>query len=85
MFERSLLLTVAVPATQPLVFSKVTFFNALQLLNAYEPMLVTVEGIVISVSEVHPEKAFDSIVVRSVGSITLVKDTQSAKVYTPIL
>ena len=84
-FERSLLLIVAVPATQPLVFSKVTFFNAPQSLNAYEPMLVTVEGIVISASEVHPEKAFDSIVVSAVGSTIFVKDAQSAKVYTPML
>ena len=48
---------VEVLTFQPTVFSKITLVRLLQLRNAEEPMEVTLDGIVMLVRLLQPEKA----------------------------
>jgi hypothetical protein len=61
------------------------FISDVQPEKAYDPIVVTVLGMLSSVSDAQPEKALEPIVVTVLGMLISLSDLQSEKGYDPIV
>lgn len=69
---------------QPVVFSNVTLVRPVQPSNAYEPIIVTLSGILILVRVLQPTKADEPILLTLSGIVTLTRILQSLNAPVPI-